>query len=90
MPRGRGFLESLYKMIAEIRSCSKGMGYVPTIPATMPNAPGAAARYLLQNVYSAVSHHIEMNKKGHRVVEPCLNTGIIKWRDKVRMDLMGL
>lgn len=82
--------QSLYKMIAEIRNCSQGMGFVPSIPLSMPNAPGAAARYLLKYVYDAVSHQIEMNKKGLKVVIPCLNSGIIKWRDQIIMDLMGL
>ncbi len=79
-------VEALYKMIREIKHCSVGLAFLPTIAPKSSNP----AAYLKSYVFDVIKKQIKLHNSKTTVITPCKNVGVGLWAGEIQRIVMGI
>jgi hypothetical protein len=77
---------SLYEMVRQIKHCSFGIAFIPTVPPKTFDP----ARYLVDYVVDVIKKQADLVLSKTTVITPCQNVGVLLWKKQIKIDVMGI
>lgn len=79
--------EALFEMIREIKHCSTGLAFIPTVSPKNNNP----ASFLASYVFDVVKKLVKLKGSETTAIKICRDTAIIRgWPQKIKLASMGL